>query len=247
MKALDRYRVALLAIFPLVSTLGAVAADRPVHLFILSGQSNMVGMKPETGFLPEAAALLPDADVAFIKVAKGGEPIRKWVDEWPDIATKHGLKPEQGGAPYYPQIIRQMTDLLAKHPHPASITFCWMQGERDAKTQLDKAYADALQQLIANLRRDLKFPEMNVVIARISDSGNDPSWQAVREAQVNLAKADPRAAWVDCDDLNNKTKAGKTINDLHYTQPGYELLGKRFARQAKALISGQKPAADGRP
>jgi hypothetical protein len=32
-----------------------------------------------------------------------------------------------------------MTALLKKHPKPASITFCWMQGERDAKTKMNKA------------------------------------------------------------------------------------------------------------
>ncbi len=236
-------------IFSLVSTIVAAAGDRPVHLFILSGQSNMAGMNPAAGFLPEAKSLLPDGEIVFIKVARGGEPIRKWVDEWQQIATRHSLKVEEGGKPYYPQIIQQMTALLEKHPRPASITFCWMQGERDAREKLDKAYADALKQLISNLRRDLKFAEMNFVIARISDYGKagDSSWQAVRDAQVEVAQADGRGAWVDCDDLNDKTKAGKTYNDLHYTREGYELLGRRFARQAKALISRQKPAPDGRP
>jgi hypothetical protein len=237
------------AVLLLLSTTVAMAADRPVHLFILSGQSNMAGMNPEAGLLPEAKTLLPDADIAFIKVAKGGEPIRRWVDEWRDIATKHGYKPEDGGKPYYPQIIQQMNGLLEKHPRPASITFCWMQGERDAKEKLDKAYTDALNQLISNLRRDLKFPEMNVVIGRISDFGgaDDASWQAVREAQVEVAKSDKRGAWVDCDDLNDKTKGGKPVNDLHYTKEGYELLGRRFARQARKLIVGEQPSADGRP
>jgi hypothetical protein len=227
----------------------ALAGEKPVHIFILSGQSNMQGMNPEAGFVPEAKALLPDAEIAFIKVAKGGEPIRKWVNEWKDIATRYGLPPEEGGTPYYPQILSRMKDLLEKHPKPASITFCWMQGERDAKMKLDKAYADALRQLISNLRRDLKFVDLNVVIGRISDHGgaDDDSWQAVRGAQIAVATTDGRGAWVDCDDLNDKTKGGKSINDLHYTKEGYELLGRRYARQAKALISGKKPAEDGRP
>jgi hypothetical protein len=29
-------------------------AEKPVHLFILSGQSNMAGMDPEAGFMTEA-------------------------------------------------------------------------------------------------------------------------------------------------------------------------------------------------
>ena len=230
----------------------AHAAEKPVHLFILSGQSNMAGMKPEAGFVPEAKALFPDADVAFIKVAKGGRPIRDWVAEWNDIAKKHHIdttKYKQNGVPFYQMILDQMAGLQQKHPNPASITFCWMQGENDAKTKLDAAYADAMKQLIANLRRDLKRPDMKVVIARISDFGkpDDASWQAVRKALVAVAEDDPHGAWVDCDDLNDKTSNGKTNNDLHYTPEGYRVLGQRYARQAKALIDGKPPAKDGRP
>ena len=105
----------------------------------------------------------------------------------------------------------------------------------------------AFEQLVASLRRDLKQPKMYFVIGRINDSQKNPNWQAVRQAQVALANADPRGAWVDCDDLNDKERDGKKFNDMHYTKEGYELLGRRFVRQAKALIEGRKPAADGKP
>jgi hypothetical protein len=39
------------------------AAEKPVHVFILSGQSNMAGMDPKLGFEPEAKKLFPDAEV----------------------------------------------------------------------------------------------------------------------------------------------------------------------------------------
>ena len=124
-----------------------------------------------------------------------------------------------------------------------------MQGERDAREKLDAAYTDAMKQLIANLRRDLKQPEMNFVIGRISDFGkaNNTAWQNVRKAQVDVAGGDKRGSWVDCDDLNYNMKGNVKRNDLHYTKEGYELLGRRFARQAKALIDGKAPAKDGRP
>lgn len=64
----------------------ASAADKPAHLFILSGQSNMAGMNPKAGFEPEAKKLFPDAEVAYIKVSQGGQPIRLWVTEWNEIA-----------------------------------------------------------------------------------------------------------------------------------------------------------------
>jgi hypothetical protein len=52
----------------------------------------------------------------------------------------------------------------------------------------------------------------------------------VRRAQVEVAEAYPRGAWVDTDDLNGPT------NDLHYTQDGYRELGVRLATEAVALI-----------
>jgi hypothetical protein len=236
----------------------ASAADKPTHLFILSGQSNMAGMDPKLGFEPEAKKLFPDAEVAYIKIAVGGQPIRYWVNEWNDIATKHGVdvakaraadKDQQATAFFYPRILSQFAEMLKAHPNPASITFCWMQGEKDSKTGLHAPYADALKQLVANLRRDLKRPDMNCVIGRISDhEGTDPpAWKIVQDAQVETAKSDAHGAWVDCDDLNDKEVKGVMTNDLHYTNPGYELLGRRFVRQAKALIEGKTPAENGRP
>ena len=56
-----------------------------------------------------------------------------------------------------------------------------------------------------------------------------------------------RGAWVDCDDLNDFDSNGVKSNGLHYTEEGYVLLGRRYARQAKSLIHRKQPAADGRP
>jgi hypothetical protein len=230
------------------------AADKPIHLFILSGQSNMAGMNPALGFEPELARAFPDAETASIKIAVGGRPIRQWVKEWNDIAGRHGvgvqfMRPTSEEPIFYGQILSGFSSMLKEHPQPSSVTFCWMQGERDASEKLDAAYAEALRQLIANLRRDLNHQEMNVVIGRVSDFGaaTDISWQNIRAAQVEVARTDPRGAWIDCDDLNDKVQGGQERNDLHYTRAGYELLGRRFVRQAEALITGRIPADNGRP
>lgn len=244
---------AILATFALsiAGCTDAMAAEKPVHIFILSGQSNMAGMNPKAGFEPEAKRLFSEAEVVYMKVARGGQPIRLWVNEFPEIAKRHGLTVpgKATETQFYEPILKQYRELLEKHPKPASVTFCWMQGERDAREKLSVAYADALRQLIENLRRDLQQPEMNFVIGRLSDFGraDDVHWQKVRKAQVELATKDRRGAWVDCDDLNDKEKDGVKRNDLHYTKEGYELLGRRFARQAKALISGGDPDNTGRP
>ena len=233
-----------------------VAADKPVHLFILSGQSNMQGMDPETGFMPEAKTLFKGDEVVYIKVAKGGQPICRWLEEWVAIAKEKGLDEKHikrihkdGKVEFYQPILDQYKEMLKKHPKFASVTFCWMQGERDASGGADAAYKEALKLLITKLRRDLDRPNMNIVIGRLSDAGgNKESWGAMRKIQMEIANEDPSGAWVDCDDLNDRMKDGKTQNAVHYERPeGYITLGRRFARQGHALVTGKEPAKDGRP
>ena len=234
----------------------AVAADKPVHLFILSGQSNMQGMDPETGFMPEAKKLFGDEEVVYIKVAKGGQPICRWLEEWVVIAKEKGLDEKRikrihkdGEVEFYQPILDQYQEILKKHPKLTSVTFCWMQGERDANGGGQPVYKDALKQLITKLRRDLERPDMNIVIGRLSDAGQQKeSWAAMRKIQMEIVNEDPSGAWVDCDDLNNREKDGKVSNAVHYNRPeGYIILGQRFARQGHALVTGKKPAENGRP
>ena len=51
-----------IALTLLLAASAGFAEDKPVHLFILSGQSNMQGMDPETGFMTEAKKLFKDDD-----------------------------------------------------------------------------------------------------------------------------------------------------------------------------------------
>jgi len=222
---------------------------KPIHLFILSGQSNMQKLKPESSFLPEVRNLLSDDEVVHIKVAKGGQPIRLWVKEWNNIAAKHDIDVKVYSTPYYDRILAQFKVLDAKYPQGfSSISFNWMQGEQDAKEKLSVTYEESLKTLIANLRRDLRAPHMNVVIGRLSDSrvGKQPEWEKIREILMKVATDDKHGAWVDTDDLNNKVRKGRLVNTVHYTKEGYELLGQRFARQSVKLIKGEKPNPDGK-
>ncbi|MEM7143519.1 MAG: sulfatase-like hydrolase/transferase [Verrucomicrobiota bacterium] len=230
--------------------------EKPVHLFILSGQSNMAGMDPETGFMTEANKLFQDEKVVYIKVAKGGQPICRWLKEWEAIAAEAGLDENHrkrihkgGKVEFYQPILDQFQEMSKKHPKFASITFCWMQGERDANGGADAAYKQSLKQLIANLRRDLKRPDMNIVIGRIGDYALDrPSCVAVRKAQREIVDEDAHGAWVDVDDLNDREVDGKMVSAVHFNRPeGYVILGERFARQGHALIKGEEPAENGRP
>ena len=119
----------------------------------------------------------------------------------------------------------------------ASVSFVWMQGERDAKMGWGDLYEEALVGLHAQLAKDLgRNPkEMTFVIGRLSDFDMNNKryvhWTKVREAQVKVADSSQKFTWVDTDDLNDgKSRRGKEIkNDLHYSAEGYKTLGRRFA------------------
>ena len=113
-----------------------------------------------------------------------------------------------------------------------------MQGESDLN---NTAYDSYLTELRTQLKSDLKVKEIHMVIGRISDSGLDVQKRLegrlnIRRIQKEYAESKPQTEWVDTDDLNDRIVDGKTINDLHYHQEGYRILGERFAKKSIHLI-----------
>lgn len=211
--------------------------EDPVHLFILSGQSNMEGLDPATSFTPAVAAAFGENRVVVVKDAQGGQPIRRWVKGW---TAADGTTPESTG---------DLHDRLMTKVRPAiegktlaSVTFVWMQGERDANEGHGEVYGASLRGLLEQLSTDLERDDVNCVVGRLSDfdlaNERYPHWTRVRAAQVAFAESSPRYAWVDTDDLNDGVnRSGDPIaNDLHYSVEGYRTLGERFAREAIALV-----------
>jgi len=87
----------------------------------------MQGMDPETGFMPEAKKLFKDEKVVYIKVAKGGQPICRWLEEWQDIAKKNGLDEnhikrihKDGEVEFYQPILDQYKEMLEEAPKVCS-------------------------------------------------------------------------------------------------------------------------------
>ncbi len=220
----------------LLVVLPGVGQEQGVHLFILSGQSNMAGLNPELSFSPTVREALGKDNVVIVKDAQGGQPIRRWYKQW---KPKDGEMPE-GNGDLYDQLM-QKVGVAIEGKSVKTVTFVWMQGENDAKTRNGEVYGDALRGLIDQVATDLQRKDVNFVIGRLSDFSNDnkmyPHWTMVREAQVKVAEADSRGAWVDTDDLNDKKdEQGNVKHQLHYTSAGYKELGKRFAEKALALI-----------
>ncbi len=212
-----------------------------MHLFVLSGQSNMQGHRPDEAFTPAVEKALGADNVIVVQDALGGQPIQRWFKEWvgPD-----GEKPKTTGDLY---------DRLMSKVRPAiegkdlkSVTFLWMQGERDAKMSWASVYGDSLKGLYKQFCEDIGRDDVNFVIGRLSDFDMEnkryPEWTAVREIQVQVADSDKKFAWINTDDLNDgKNRKGKPIsNDLHYSGEGYKTLGKRFAEASLQLIGNEE-------
>lgn len=210
-------------------------------MFILSGQSNMVRLHPEESFTPAIKDALGDENVIVVKHGLGSQPIRRWYRDW---------KPLEGDIPkaqpdLYDSLMTRV-DTAIKNEEIASVTFIWMQGERDAREKHGNVYEASLAGLYNQLCKDLGRKDVNFVIGRLNDfdlkNEKYPHWTMVRDIQVKVAGSNPRFDWVDTDDLNDgiNREGEKIENDLHMSAQGYVILGRRFAEKSIQLIRSQK-------
>ncbi|MBC8325078.1 MAG: acetyl xylan esterase [Verrucomicrobia subdivision 3 bacterium] len=211
------------------------------HLFILSGQSNMERLDPAVSFTPAVIKAFGADSVIVVKDAKGSRPISSWYKQWKSV--EGGAARNRGAL--YDRLMGSVKAAIAGR-EIRTVTFIWMQGERDAVTGQAAVYKASLDGLFAQLKQDLKRDDIHFVLGRLSDAGvngkHHDNWQAMREIQVAYAEASPIGAWVNCDDLNDKLgrKNGKNSKGaVHYTKDGYQLLGKRFADKAIQLIKAR--------
>lgn len=208
-----------------------------VHVFILSGQSNMAGLKPEESFTPTVEKRFGAENVIVVKDAVGGQPIRRWHKGW---ELGEGDNPKQIGDLY--DRLMGKVNTATEGKEIASVTFLWMQGEKDAREKHADVYAASFNAVLDQLRSDLKRQDINYVIGRLSDfdmqNKTYTHWTKMRDVLVEIAESNPRGDWVDTDDLNDGTnRKGKAIkNDLHYSADGYVEFGKRLADKAIRLI-----------
>lgn len=222
----------LALLFFLASPLVSWAGD-PVHLFLLSGQSNMANLDPTRVFTPEVEKHFGAENVVVVKVAQKGQPIRRWYKKWKVSGDQN---PDQIGDIY--KRLLEETQKAMSGKSIKSVTLIWMQGERDAKERLSDHYQEAFFGILEQLKGDLGVKEINYVIGRISDSGlGKEDWDKVRAIQQKLGEAGPHSAWVNTDDLNDD----KGTNNLHYSEAGYDLLAERFARKAIELLKTAEP------
>jgi hypothetical protein len=124
-----------------------------------------------------------------------------------------------------------------------TVTFIWMQGERDAREALAEKYEKSLLELYQKISRDLNRKDVNFIIGRLNDFDMQNltylHWTKIREIQQKIGASNDRFAWINTDDLNDGfDRNGKAIdNDLHMSKDGYRILGERFAKEAIKLIN----------
>ncbi len=204
----------------------------------------MSGVNPKKSFTPVVEKEFGKSNVIVVKDAEGDEPIRRWYKDW---LPEDGSPPGETGD-LYDRLMAKVAE-ATEGVEIQTVTFVWMQGEKDATNQNGALYAGSLRGLLGQLSGDLGREDVNFVIGRLSDWHNphrQEDWAMVREAQVEVAEESPRGAWVDTDDLNNGVnRKGKEMKDtLHYTPAGYQTLGVRFAEEAIELIKSSGATSD---
>ena len=197
----------------------------------------MAGMDPDTSFVPAVQAAFGADNVLVIKDAQGGQPIRRWHKEW---VSSTGDVPEVRGDLY--DRLMHKVDSLTVGKEFTTVTFVWMQGERDARESHGEVYTLGLEGVRNQLKSDLEIETINFVVGRLSDFDMEnvryPHWTLVRDEQVRYAESTPNSRWIDTDDLNDGVNQnGVAIqNDLHMSVSGYVEMGYRFAQAAIEVI-----------
>lgn len=203
----------------------------------------MVGLDVDAFFTPFITEAFGADNTIVVKDAKGAQPIRRWYKDWQPSANNIPKNyQEKNNGDLYQRLIAKV-ELAIKDKQIASLTFLWMQGERDAKELNGHLYLQSFLGVVEQLKHDLGQEKINVVIGRLSDfdmaNSKYKHWTLVREAQVQLTKHLDNATWVNTDDLNDGlNRQGKLINnDLHYSQQGYQIFGKRLADSTITLLN----------
>jgi len=225
--------LAVALMFALLTRTGVAEPKGKVRLFILSGQSNMAYLDESKSFTPTIKNAFPGDEVIVVRYAVGGTPIRLWFKGWkaPEGADESWTKDNEQQGSLYDKLMEKVKKAV-EGKTPDTVSFVWMQGERDAKGGVSDSYEDGLRGLIKKVREDMKRDDVTVVIGRLSDHlKGKKHWDAVRAIQEKVATEDPRGAWVDTDGLNGPN------NDLHYTREGSVELGRLFAEKTIGLLS----------
>jgi hypothetical protein len=232
------------------------------HLFLLAGQSNMAGRgdveASDTEAIEGVLALnakgewVPARDpVHWDKPTAGAGLARTFAREYllAHSGVTVGLIPAAcGGSPIATWAPGKYFEGTHSHPYDDAIArarpalargtlrgILWHQGESDRSVELAPRYEQALTELIARFRSDLKAPNVPVVIGQLGRFLDDGKWgdltSLVDRAQQNVVKKTPLSAFVSSEGLVAKS------DHLHFDSPSLREFGRRYA----AALASVKP------
>jgi len=231
------------------------AKKQEFHIYLLMGQSNMCGrdtrqlatqtdnpkilaldaggkwvvardpMFPKAGNIepgagpgiPFAAKMLaadPKVTIGLVPCAVGGTKLERWMkgrDLYQNALAQAKVAAESG----------------------TIIGVLWLQGESDAeKMETAGTYEQRLKQMLADLRADLKQPELPIVVGEIGeflDAKKFPGAEVVRKAIKRMPQVVEHVGFVDSAGLKDKG------DKLHFDAESAGKLGERFAKEMRAL------------
>lgn len=256
MLTLLRFFLMTLSMVFLSSCVSVSNQTKALKVFVLAGQSNMLGKRSIIEDLPPVFQSQLNGNLIF---ANG-----QWVALEPGAYQNEGLGPElsfayrmsqqlgepvgivkhsQGGTDLavewspqkpdslYAELVAKVRD--AAHKQDIEILgMAWMQGESDSESaSMANSYRQNLSGLVAAARRDFGGADMFFVAGRINPPPDQkfPYAEEVRAAQT---KNDiENYAYVDSDQLP------KVADNLHYDTLGIVALGEMMAEKAIGLLS----------
>ena len=174
----------------------------------------------ELGFGHAIAQVSDGREVALIKSDKGGTGLqRDWrPDEVDDPAALTNRMLDDAELAF--------SQLRDEDYLPRLAGLVWYQGETDASQTLEIAdgYTSRMQTLLTRIAQRLNDgQDFDKVWFRVHPHHAEcPGYDRVREQQVALAEADPRAAWINVDDLQYPDR-------LHLDGPSLVIAGQRAA------------------
>lgn len=231
----------------ILSTLLAPVLQAKERIYLLAGQSNMMG-RGRTYELPPAykttpsnvqfyyqGRLKPLAHTAYFgpEVTFAHEVARAFPNDQHILikvaATGSSIKQWQRGQPLYYSLIRQLQLAIPeyfKKATPPVDAIIWMQGEQDARQSADaQNYQTQVQQFINHLRNDIAAPNSLLVMGRVNPTS--PLFKMldiVQTSQAQLARTLPYTRLVNTEGLG-------TLHDhIHYSAQGQMELGRRMAQ-----------------
>jgi len=209
----------------LLFALPSHAAERPPHVWIFSGQSNMqkIGSAAQAAMQELVAAR--GHEFQSVYSAQPGKPIEAWLDP---AHRDHSL---------WTNIVKKVEE--AKEAGGRFQGFVWYQGESNVNERAGR-YQEQLAGLVRRVRKLTGEEKLAVIIVQIGSATSydrrDWAVGAVREAQRRVAAADENVALVTAIDAELGDYA------VHLSGAGSEVVAKRVAAAADRLVYGNEKA-----